>query len=48
MDESTRHVDIHPDLERLAEACERAAQELSVKCLRCWEYPESMSLCDYC
>ena len=25
MDESTRHVDTHPDLERLAEACEEAA-----------------------
>lgn len=36
------------DLERLAEACERAAAELSIECLRCYEYPESMSMCDYC
>ena len=38
----------HSDLERLAEACERAEQELSVKCLRCCEHPETMGECDEC
>ena len=36
------------DFERFAEACERAEQELRVKCLRCWEHPESMSMCAFC
>lgn len=36
------------DLVRLAEACEQAAAELSIECLRCYEHPESISTCDYC